>query len=186
MACSSSLRKPAASTVSASSLILDNWRAFISALTEQGRSLRTCAKGSSWFMQMVAVSVDVPFWISLNLNAPTTPATQFGFKVSVRPGASFVRAIRHDFHDSQKFRCTPPAAWWLARLGAVIKISSCDFDLDHGRLRSGRMPWAGLGRRKTDDGKNPDRPAVDRADPWCAADLVSCGVVTTSVKTREG
>ena len=39
-------------------------------------------------MQMVAVSVDVPYWISLNLNAPTTPATQFGFKVSVRPGAS--------------------------------------------------------------------------------------------------
>src|SRR3954447_17127551 len=59
LACSSSVRKPAASTVSASSLILDNWRAFISALTEQGRSLRTCAKGSSWFMQMVAVSVDV-------------------------------------------------------------------------------------------------------------------------------
>ena len=88
LACSSSVRKPAASTVSASSLILDNWRAFISALTKQGRSLRTCAKGSSWFMQMVAVSVDVPYWISLNLNAPTTPATQFGFKVSVRPGAS--------------------------------------------------------------------------------------------------
>ena len=89
MACSSSVRKPAASTVSASSLILDNWRAFISALTEQGRSLRTCAKGSSWFMQMVAVSVDVPYWISLKINAPITPATQFGFKVSVRPEASF-------------------------------------------------------------------------------------------------
>ena len=89
LACSSSsVRKPAASTASASSLILDNWRAFISALTEQGRSLRTCAKGSSWFMQMVAVSVNVPYWISLNLNAPTTPATQFGFKVSVLPGAS--------------------------------------------------------------------------------------------------
>ena len=71
-------------------------------------------------------------------------------------------------------------------MGAVIKISSRDFDLDHGRLRSGRMAWAGLGRRKTDDGKNPDRPTVDRADPWCAADLVSYGVVTTSVKTREG
>ena len=44
------------------------------------------AKGSSWFwfMQMVAVSVDVPYW-----NAPTTPATQFGFKVSKRPRASF-------------------------------------------------------------------------------------------------
>jgi hypothetical protein len=68
---------------------LDNWRAFISALTEQGRSLRTCAKGSSWFMQMVAGSVNVPYWISLNLNAPTTPATQFGFKVSKRPRASF-------------------------------------------------------------------------------------------------
>jgi hypothetical protein len=52
-------------------VILDNWRAFISALTEQGRSLRTCAKGSSWFMQMVAVSVDVPYWISLNLNNTT-------------------------------------------------------------------------------------------------------------------
>ena len=34
LACSSSVRKPAASTVSASSLILDNWRAFISALTK--------------------------------------------------------------------------------------------------------------------------------------------------------
>ena len=33
-------------------------------------------------MQMVAVSVDVPYWISLNLSAPTTPATQFGFKVA--------------------------------------------------------------------------------------------------------
>ena len=40
-------------------------------------------------MQMVAVCVDVPYWISLNLNAPTTPATQFGFKVSKRPRASF-------------------------------------------------------------------------------------------------
>jgi hypothetical protein len=47
-----------------------------------------CA-GLCSLMQMVAVSVDVPYWISLNLNAPTTPATQFGFKVSVRPGASF-------------------------------------------------------------------------------------------------
>ena len=58
------------------------------ALTNKAARLRTCAKGSSWFMQMVAVSVNVPYWISLNLNAPTTPATQFGFKVSVLPGAS--------------------------------------------------------------------------------------------------
>ena len=47
LACSSSVRKPAASTVSASSLILDNWRA-------RPLALRTCAKGSSWFMQIVA------------------------------------------------------------------------------------------------------------------------------------
>jgi hypothetical protein len=35
------------------------------------------------------------------------------------------------------------------------------------------MPWAGLGRRKTDDGKNPNRLAADRADPWCGAVLMS-------------
>jgi hypothetical protein len=68
-------------------------------------------------MQMVAVCVDVPYWISLNLNAPTTPATQFGFKVSVRPGASFVPAIRHDFHDSQKFRCNAPGCVVAGAIG---------------------------------------------------------------------
>src|SRR6478609_4049608 len=51
----------------------------------------------------------------------------------------------------------------------VNKISGCDIDLEPCRLRSGRMPWAGLGRRKTDDGKNPNRLAADRADPPAAA-----------------
>ena len=37
-------------------LILDNWRA-------KPLALRTFAKGSSWFMQMAAVSVDVLYWI---------------------------------------------------------------------------------------------------------------------------
>ena len=54
MACSPSVRKPAALTVSASSLILDCWRA-------RSLALRTFATGSSWFsgwfMQMVALSV---------------------------------------------------------------------------------------------------------------------------------
>ena len=55
----------------------------------------------------------------------------------------------------------------------VNKISGCDIDLEPCRLRSGRMPWAGLGRRKTDDGKNPNRLAADRDDPWRAAVLMS-------------
>ena len=55
----------------------------------------------------------------------------------------------------------------------VNKISGCDIDLEPCRLRSGRMPWAGLGRRKTDDGKNPNRLAADRAHPWCGAVLMS-------------
>src|SRR3954462_988108 len=41
LACSSSVRNPADSTASASSLILDDWRAFIVALTGKGRSPRS-------------------------------------------------------------------------------------------------------------------------------------------------
>ena len=51
-------------------------------------------------------------------------------------------------------------------------------------LRSYAVGW--IGRRKTDDGKNPNRLAADRADPWRAAVLMSspravnrfCGIVS--------
>ena len=67
----------------------------------------------------------------------------------------------------------PQPARRVAEVGGVNKISGCDIDLEQCRLRSGRMPWARLGRRKTDDGKNPNRFAADRADPWRAAVLMS-------------
>src|SRR5262245_45066752 len=43
LACSSSVRKPAASTASANSLILADWRAFIAALSEWVCPFRPCA-----------------------------------------------------------------------------------------------------------------------------------------------
>ena len=41
----------------------------LGALTEQGRSRSVTAQGFSWFMQMVAVSVGVPYWINLANNS---------------------------------------------------------------------------------------------------------------------
>src|SRR4029079_1692635 len=99
-----------------------------------------------------------------------SPKVRYSFIFAARmtlPHFSFSAAMNVPNSTGEVAKAVSPQS------AIVNKISGCDIDLEPCRLRSGRMPWAGLGRRKTDDGKNPNRLAADRADPWCGAVLMS-------------